>query len=121
MLGVEWEVAEGAYRIKRIVSGVVWDHDVRSPLAHARIKAVNTTEARGAPGVFAVWTSADIADIPLIVLINGGSASAAEIVAGALQDHDRALVVGVPSFGKGSVQTLFPLSGGNFLKMTTGK
>ncbi|HET7274399.1 MAG TPA: S41 family peptidase [Longimicrobiaceae bacterium] len=55
------------------------------------------------------------------VLVDEYSASAAEIVAGALQDHDEALVVGATSFGKGSVQTLFPLSGGNFLKLTTGK
>ncbi|MBA2671375.1 MAG: S41 family peptidase [Gemmatimonadetes bacterium] len=59
--------------------------------------------------------------MPIVVLVDEYSASAAEIVAGALQDHDRALVLGSTTFGKGSVQTLFPLSGGNFLKMTTGK
>src|SRR5690606_18015757 len=54
-------------------------------------------------------------------LVGQFSASASEIVAGALQVHDRALVVGTPTFGKGSVQTLIALSGGNYLKMTTGK
>lgn len=63
----------------------------------------------------------DYADLPMVILVDQSSASASEIVAGALQDHDRAVVVGTPTFGKGSVQTLYPLSGGNFLKMTTGR
>jgi carboxyl-terminal processing protease len=59
--------------------------------------------------------------LPLIVLTDGYSASASEIVAGALQDHDRALLIGTTSFGKGLVQTLFNLDGGYALKMTTQK
>ena len=58
---------------------------------------------------------------PLVVLTDAYSASASEIVAGALQDHDRALIVGTTTFGKGVVQTVFPLDGGWYLKMTTAK
>lgn len=59
--------------------------------------------------------------LPIVVLVNDGTASAAEIIAGALQDHDRAVVVGTPTFGKGLVQTLFPLGDGVALKLTTAR
>ena len=65
----------------------------------------------------------DLAGVPVVVLINGACASAAEIVAGALQDRNRALIVGTTSFGKGSVQTVIPLQGGRdgALRLTTAR
>jgi len=64
---------------------------------------------------------ADIKDTPMVVLINNGSASASEIVAGALQDHKRALIVGTRSFGKGSVQSILPMANGTAIKLTTAR
>lgn len=62
-----------------------------------------------------------VGNIPMVVLINGGSASASEIVAGALQDHQRAVILGTQSFGKGSVQTILPITESKAIKLTTAR
>jgi carboxyl-terminal processing protease len=85
-------------------------------------KEIVVVRHRGkAPDVATAQRPAVIDSMPMVVMVDGGSASASEIVAGALQDHDRGLVVGTTSFGKGLVQTLFPVEGGWYIKLTTGK
>ncbi len=84
-------------------------------------KEVASVRGRGDMQRFVSEAQPIASDIPLVVLTDGRSASASEIVAGALQDYDRALVLGSTSFGKGLVQSLYPLDGGYALKITTGK
>lgn len=84
-------------------------------------KVVTQTNSDGTKEDYMVNRKGKLTDIPMVVLINKGSASAAEIVAGALKDYKRATVVGEVSFGKGSVQSPQELSGGSSLHVTTGK
>ena len=85
-------------------------------------QSIVTVRTRGAPDEISRTRGDHAAEgVPLVVLTDGGTASAAEIVAGALQDHDRALVLGTTTYGKGLVQSLYSLDGGYSLKLTTGK
>jgi carboxyl-terminal processing protease len=85
------------------------------------VKAVIVKHGDGTSEVIYTDGGGGLADIPVVVLIDGGSASASEIVAGALQDHERAVLMGETSFGKGSVQELTDLMGGASIRITVAK
>lgn len=94
----------------------------RTPDAKLQLTANPSNYARGGESAdYLKDLPADIKSIPMVVIVNGGSASASEIVAGALQDHKRAVIMGTQSFGKGSVQTILPMNNGTAIKLTTAR
>ncbi|MES2770513.1 MAG: S41 family peptidase [Pseudomonadota bacterium] len=95
--------------------------DGRTQDAKHQFFAVPEDYLRGKSEDFIKQLPAETRKVPMIVLVNGGSASASEIVAGALQDHRRAVILGTQTFGKGSVQTVLPLPGNAAIKLTTAR
>jgi carboxyl-terminal processing protease len=94
--------------------------DGRTPDARMRLTASRENYQRRGDDWFRDLP-AGVKKVPMVVLVDGGTASASEIVAGALQDHKRAIVMGAPTFGKGSVQTILPIGSNAGLKLTTAR
>ena len=95
--------------------------DGRTPDAKMRLSAVRGDYLRGRSEDYLKDLPPGVKRVPMVVLVDGGTASASEIVAGALQDHKRAVVMGAQTFGKGSVQTILPLGPNTGLKLTTAR
>jgi carboxyl-terminal processing protease len=98
--------------------------DGRTDDAKMRLTATPENYLRGGArvkGDYLAQLPPEVKNVPMVVLVNSGSASASEIVAGALQDHKRAVIMGSPTFGKGSVQTILPLGNSTAIKLTTAR
>ena len=100
---------------------IVVTTDGRTEDAKRKYLASTDDYLRGGREDYLKGLPAGVKNVPMVVLVNGGSASASEIVAGALQDHKRAVIMGTQTFGKGSVQTIMPLGNNTAIKLTTAR